>query len=459
MKKLLALMLIMCFVFGTMACSKKADDTTAKAEIDKDVDVSTLEKWGAVIKEQYGGTKISLMLGSHPACEAQEPMIAEFTDLTGIIPDIQYVTDSNMRQLQLLDAATGKSKFDVFQNDGMFLAEFVEKDVLLPLDDFLNNPALTPAWFDWDDVIKAYRDQLCMNGGKTYGITIAGESLFIGYRTDIFEKFNRKPPTTTDEWLDTAKFLNGKEKGVYGQTVRGGSTAIGEGYMAIGYLFGDNPLFDKDTLEPSFNQPENVLAVQFYADLMKEGPPDVSSYTYESNTAAFMQGKAAMWFDATALSGWVTDPERSLVYDKIGFTSTPTGPTGLEGAAVAGWNIGIPMTSSNPEAAWCYLMFMTSKEKSLEYIKNGGVASRTSILENPELQAKDITYAAQLENFKKVAALRARGIMYTPAHPAIGAAQSMLGTYVTMVYSGEKDAKTAADLCQEELVRIVNEMK
>ena len=71
--------------------AEKADGAEAKdagaaenAQTGEAGDVSTVEGWGAQVKEQLDGTKIVVSMASHPSTEAFQAMADEFTELTGI---------------------------------------------------------------------------------------------------------------------------------------------------------------------------------------------------------------------------------------------------------------------------------------------------------------------------------------------------------------------------------------
>ena len=210
-------------------------------------------------------------------------------------------------------------------------------------------------------------------------------------KKEVFDDLERlvSPPKTMAEFLALAKFFNGKEKGLYGVSMRAQrGIHFASGWMSLMYNFGggflDQSTIGKKKVVVTANSPKTVESLKFYVDLLKCAPPDVGTYTHEEALGAFMAGKTAMWLDATALANQITNPESSTVADKVAFVSTPTGPAG-DGAALAGWNLGISKKSKNKDQAWDFIAFMASKEKSVEYVKNGGVATRSSCFENKDL--------------------------------------------------------------------------
>ena len=271
-------------------------------------DVSTMENWGKWIKEQYEGTKIVVSMAAHPSTEAFQAMTEEFTDLTGIQVEWDVVEQTYLKNKQLLDFQ-GAHSYDVFMVDSFWNAEYGAKNVVQPLDTFLNDPQKTPEWYGKEDQIPAYCD-LGRYQEKTIGIPIAGETRFLAYRTDLFEKYGKEPPKTMDEFLELAKFFNGKEDGLYGVALRAQrGVHFASGWLTTMYAFCDG-MMDQKTLEPKIDDEGVVESLQWYLYMLACAPPDVSTYTHEEALGAFMSGKTAMWLDATAIAPAITDPEQ-----------------------------------------------------------------------------------------------------------------------------------------------------
>lgn len=235
----------------------------------------------------------------------------------------------------------------------------------------------------------AYCNGIAGANGVNYGIPAAGETRFIACRTDLFAKYNKQPPKTMDEYLELAWFFNGKD----GRAQRG--IHFASGWMSLMYNFGggfmDQAVLAKRQNVITVTAPQTVASLQFYVDLLNNAPLDVGTYTYEEALGAFISGKTAMWLDATALANQITNPATSTVADKVAFMITPTGPAG-DGAAMAGWNLAVSPKSSRKDTAWAFITFMASREKSANYVKGGGVATRDSVFGNGELAALNPSY-------------------------------------------------------------------
>ncbi len=99
-----------------------------------------------------------------------------------------------------------------------------------------------------------------------------------------------------------------------------------------------------------------------------------------------------MWIDATVAASKLTNPEDSVVADKVGFALAPH----KEGVSKNGnwlwaWALAIPAGTKNVDAAKQFIEWSTSKDYIELVAANEGWANvppgaRTSLYENPEYQ-------------------------------------------------------------------------
>jgi len=417
---------------------------------------TSVDAWAANIKAKYGGTTITAAFGTHPSTDAFKKMVNDFTSKTGITVQWDIMEDAALHNKQLLEFTGHSGAYDVLMMDGFWISEYVPKGVVLPLDDLLADPEQTPAWFEYEDILPAFRNGLGKYLGKVYGIPTAGESRFLAYRKDLFEKYNQKVPTTLDEMLQVAQFFTGKEPGLYGMAFRAQrGIYFGSGWLTLVYNFGDG-FIDQHNWTSRMSQPDVAQSLDYFVELLKTCPPDVLNYTHEEATSAFVSGKTAMWYDATALVPWLEDPERSQIVGKIGYAPPPPGPAG-DGGVLAGWNMALSADTENKEAAWAFIVYMTSKANAKTYIAYGGVPSRTSSLKDPEFQAENPSAEAQLGAFAASDALVQRGLSWIPQTPVIIKALDRIGYYGSAVAAGEMQTTEAMQQADEEVKAILAE--
>ena len=461
---IIAIMLVAAMITGCSAAPSSdetpapVDESAAPDDSSASIDMSTVQGWGDAVKAKSDGKTITVAMASHPSTDAFQSMADAFTDLTGIEVVWDIVEETNLKNKQLLDAQ-GAGSYDVFMVDAFWMSEYASKNILVPVEEYANDPEKTPEWFDYEDIMPAYRNGIAGANGVNYGIPTAGETRFIAYRTDLFEKYDKQPPTTMDEYLELAQFFNGKEEGLYGVSMRAQrGIHFASGWMSLMYNFGggflDQSTIGTDNVVVTANTPETVESLQFYVDLLKCAPPDVGSYTHEEALGAFLSGKTAMWLDATALAGQITNPESSTVADKVAFVPTPTGPAG-DGAALAGWNLAISNNSSNQDEAWDFIVFMAGKENSVDYVKAGGVATRSSVFENSELAALNPSFPAQKEALIAANGLVEKGLSWIPQHDQINQILDIAGMYGSTALAGDIDVQDACDSMQKDIEDLI----
>jgi len=461
-KGLWALLISFVMVFTLTACGGSSDTGSQTEDSSSDevrnVDNSTTMGWAQGIKAAYDGTEITVAMAAHPSTDAFQQMVSDFTEITGIKVTWDIVEETNLKNKQLLDAQ-GAGAYDVFMVDAFWMSEYASKNILVPVDEFVNDDSKTPDWFDYEDIMPAFRNGIAGARGVNYGIPTAGETRFIAYRTDLFEKYDKEPPQTMDEFLELAEFFNGKEDGLYGVSMRAQrGIHFASGWMSLIYNFGggflDQTAIGSDDEIVTCTTSETEDSLEYFVDLLKCAPPDVASYTHEEALGAFIAGKTAMWLDATALAGQITDPASSTVADNVAFVPTPTGPAG-DGAALAGWNLAIPQSSKNQEAAWAFITYMAGRENARTYVENGGVATRASCFEDSQLQAANPSYEAQKAALESANGLVEKGLSWIPQHESINQILEIAGGYGSSALAGEMTAQKACEDMQKEIEDLI----
>jgi multiple sugar transport system substrate-binding protein len=388
-----------------------------------------LDNWTAAIKAKHGGGTIRALAIPHPSSEAMRAMSADFEKATGIKVVWEMVGSSDIVPKQMLAHTARDTAYDVYMVRGTSLAEYDAKGVLTDLRPLLRDSALTPAGYDYEDLAKAFREGLGEHGQKVLGIPVAGESFFISYRKDLFEKYGKKPPETFDELLELARFFQNKEPGLYGISMR---AETGRTFALTWDLF--TPAFggailDQKTWDVKITTPETLASLKYLLALLQNAPPDIETYTWDAAVSAFAAGKTAMWFDATSLQPWIVDATKSRVVGKVAYAPPPSGPQGRFGP-VGGWSLGIPAVAKNKEASWAFIAWMTARQNAKDMVAKGGVASRLSVLDDPAFVAKDPSMAAALKGSLDAASnLLAIGRRWVPATAEATRIHRVAGTH------------------------------
>ena len=191
----------------------------------------------------------------------------QFEALTGIKLRFEKVPPGQIRQKALLDLSSKTATYATHAADPMYYPLYVSNKWVEPLDRFLNDAALTdPAWFKYDDIIKAWRDADSIDG-KPYGIPYDGEVTVQVYRKDLYEAKGLKPADTYDQLLANAKALTDTNARTYGLALRGFAGAGQNMYIYPSLLrgFGGNWGSGSNVV---VNSPEAVNALSWYVDAL-----------------------------------------------------------------------------------------------------------------------------------------------------------------------------------------------
>lgn len=304
-------------------------------------------------------------------------------------PDIKvkWVTleEGVLRQRVTTDIATRGGQFDVM-TIGLYEAPIWARKGWL-------KPIATPASYAVDDLLPAIRNGLS-HEGKLYAAPFYGESSMTMYRADLVkEKGLTMPPNPTwAQMSDIVAKLHDPARGVYGLCLRG-KPGWGDNMALLTTMVNTHggQWFDM-AWKPQLDTKPWRDAIGLYVDLMKKyGPPGASSNSFNENLALFNEGRCGVWIDATIAASFVSDPKQSKVADKVAFAQAPTAVTPKGANWLWSWNLAIPASSKQAEAAQKFITWATSTEYVNLVAKEAGwhavpTGTRKSTYENPEFR-------------------------------------------------------------------------
>jgi sorbitol/mannitol transport system substrate-binding protein len=279
---------------------------------------------------------------------------------------LKFITlsENQARAKITMSTAMGGSEFDVVMISNFETPQWAKDGWLVNLSDYMKN---TPG-YDENDFIPSLRESLSRDGNM-YSVPFYGESSFLMYRKDLFEQAGIKvnqDPNYQPQWQEVADWAKTiKEKGASdaGICLRG-KPGWGEVLAPLDTVintFGGR-WFD-DQWNAQLNSPEVKKAVNFYVDLINDaGELGASSTGFQECANLFGQGQTAMWYDATSAVSVLEDPKTypDLV-GKIGYLPAPIVEKPNSGWLYT-WSLGIPKGAKNPDGAWKFISWMTSKD-------------------------------------------------------------------------------------------------
>lgn len=272
-----------------------------------------------------------------------------------------------------------KKTYDIYILFPAKIPQYVERDLLLPLDQYMKNTK------DMDDILPVYRKLYMKYGGHDYGMVYDGDTHLLFYRKDIFEKYNNeykqmynkdlKPPTTWEEYDQIAKFLtkdtnNDGKIDVYGTAIFGGDAKryiwFAERFLSMGGKY-----FDEE-MNPLIQSKLGVKALQDLVNLNDNGstPPN-SMYDWIDLNNSFLHGNLAMVVQWSDTSRFSFDKKiwKSSVENQVGWTLVPTANlNNPRGGVWIGRVLGISKKSVHPDKAWDIIAYITSKNISKQAV-------------------------------------------------------------------------------------------
>ncbi|MEP7101032.1 MAG: sugar ABC transporter substrate-binding protein [Burkholderiales bacterium] len=300
---------------------------------------------------------------------------------------LKWVTleEGTLRQRVTTDIATKGGQFDVM-TIGLYEAPIWSKKGWL-------TAIKTDAAYDVDDILPAIRSGLSLDG-KLYAAPFYGESSMTMYREDLVKaKGLTMPPNPTwTQMSDIVSKIHDPAKGVYGLCLRG-KPGWGDNMAFLTTMVNTNggQWFDM-AWKPQIDTKPWHDAINMYVDLMKKyGPPGASANSFNENLALFNEGKCGVWIDATIAASFISDPKQSKVADKVAFVQAPVAVTPKGANWLWSWNLAIPASSKQPEAAQKFIAWATSKDYINLIAKADGwhavpTGTRKSTYANPEFQ-------------------------------------------------------------------------
>ncbi|GAB2962675.1 sugar ABC transporter substrate-binding protein [Streptomyces pseudoechinosporeus] len=307
-----------------------------------------------------GGNSINVLMVNNPQMvELQKLTAAHFTKETGIKVNFTVLPENDVRDKISQDFANQAGQYDVATLSNYEIPIYAKNGWLHEMNSYVAKDST----YDEKDVLKPMRQSLTAEDGKLYGQPFYGESSFLMYRKDVFaEKGLTMPerPTWT-QVADLAAKADGAESGMKGICLRGlpGWGEIMAPLTTVVNTFGGT-WFDKDW-KAQLNSPEFEKATKFYVDLVREhGEAGAAQSGFAECLNNMTQGKVAMWYDATSAAGSL-ESANSPVKGKIGYVPAPVEKTESSGWLYT-WAWGIQDASRNPDKAWKFVSWASSKE-------------------------------------------------------------------------------------------------
>lgn len=342
-----------------------------------------------------GGALNVLMVNNPQMVELQKLTADHFTKETGIKVNFTVLPENDVRDKISQDFSNQAGQYDIATISNYEVPIYSKNGWLHALDEYVKKDTA----FDQNDILQPLRAALTAQDGKLYAEPFYGESSFLMYRKDVFDKHGLAMPEkpTWQQVAGLAAKADAAERGMKGICLRG---LPGWGEVIAPLTTVVNTMggtwFTEDW-EPQLTSPEFKKATKFYVDLVrKHGEAGAAQSGYAECLNNMTQGKTAMWYDATAGAGSL-EAAGSPVKGKIGYVPAPVEKTESSGWLYT-WAWGMQKASKKTDDAWKFISWASSKEYETLVGEKLGWANvpagkRASTYANPEYRKAAAAFA------------------------------------------------------------------
>lgn len=305
-----------------------------------------------------GDVTLTLATVSNPQMKDMEELKSHFEDDNpGIKINFVQMEEGDLRAAVTADVASKAGQYDIV-TAGAY--EVPQWGALGWLKDLTADLAADES-YDVDDILEPVRTALSVDG-KQYAVPFYGESSILMYNKEVFDAAGLTMPNNPT-WQQVAEFAKQlKTDDQAGICLRGkpGWGDLFAPLTTVVQTFG-GAWYDENW-DAQVDSPEFTEAVSFYVDLLKDaGEADPVSNSFTECLNLVQSGKAAMWYDASVAASILEDPKTSAVAGKMGYAHAPVVKT-KESGWLWSWNLAIPETTKNYDAALTFIKWATSKD-------------------------------------------------------------------------------------------------
>lgn len=399
------------------------------------------------------GEKLKILQTPHPYQQAFQPLLKEFTELTGIEIQADLVAEADYFTKLNTELAGKTGAHDVFMTGAYFIWQYGPPGWMEDLTPWLENSAATNADYDFEDIYEGLRTSTRwdfkagspLGTGGQWAIPWGFETNVVAYNKKLFDARGMKPAETFDDFIQLATDLTDRSKNQYGVAFRGSKSwaSIHPGFMTQYSRMGAKDYDSADgKLTAAMNSSAAVDFTKKWVDLAKAaGPTSWTTYEYPDCTRDLGNGSAAMVYDADSATYPQNKPGASKEAGNLAWHSGPAGPDGSYATNLWTWSLAMNAASKKKLAAWLFIQWATGKEAMSNATKSAFAdPTRKSVFDGAFKQTLG-GFPGYLETFEKV--VDSTKIQFTPQTKFFETTEDW-AVALQDIYAGE-DAKSRLD--------------
>ncbi len=327
--------------------------------------------------------KIKVLMLETPQTYALLNLLDNFSDLTGIKPDVEIV-----EHRKLFKRIQNEQHSDVFMFDIPWLETLVQLDLITDISEYILASNLH------DSIFFPYTTEYFSRiDDKIYGLPFMHAVQILYYRKDIFENNDIKRlyrkmfhsslrlPETWREFDNTAKFFSlNTEEIPYGISVPGAYPECLLPEIYLRFFSYDNNIFSRNN-KVVFDNPKSLMIYTQFMHLLQVAKPGWRNANDEDVVKDFLNKETAMLISYPSfLNEILLQSDFPLEIKDIGFSQTPKNTPIL-----GGWGMGISPASSKRDESFVFVEWACTDMVSNYLTLMGGFTAVENTYQNDEL--------------------------------------------------------------------------
>ena len=358
---------------------------------------------------------------------------------------LDFVAYEALHDKIITSAASGAGGYDVVLMDCIWPAEFASAEFILDVTDRISEDMKADIW---PGALEAVQWQ-----GRLYGMPWLNDVLYLYYNRAMLEQAGfTEPPKTWSELREMG--MAAKNQGLveypfieYFQQEEGLTIAFAYYLFAFGGAF-----FDEEG-KPMFNSPEGLAALNFMVSGLQDGlinPASLES-TYEEVRRTFSQGASLFSVNWAYQLNLANDPAESQIVGDAIVTLMP-GEQETSATINGGMGLAIMKASQNPDKAWEYIQFLSSKDVQKRYAQNALPIWKSLFNDPALLEAQPAV--AQEQDFVNVSKQQYAFLRNRPIVPYYSETSEIIAREVQAALTGAKTSVQALADAESEILKV-----
>ena len=378
--------------------------------------------------------------------------------LRSVIPEWEKATGYQVQLLELpyaylqekvfTDVLTGLGHYDVVFIDDPWLPALAGGGHLVPLAEFgyQPDPDFVSSSLDVSRWPPPYGPQPPHEASdaqpELYALPLIGNVQMFWYRQDLITE----EPRNIMELMRVVEETADPANGLYGYAyLDGWGNPIVTEFNAWNWSYGGD-IFN-DEWEVVINRPKSVRALTDFINYTQIVAPNQGYDSGGGVLDTMLNGAsltAIVWPNQNTL---IDDLSKSSVSGKIAVIPFPGGER--QTSQLGNWLLGIPVTSSNKQTAFDFIVWATSHDTMFKLAQTGLPPTRESIFEDEAL-AEDFWWLPQTH-------LALQHATWRPRTPEWNKVESILGNYLVQAMNEQMEPKQALDQAAAEITAVMQQ--